>query len=60
MKLAAAHAIAGIISDAELHPEYIVPSVFDKRVAEAVAKEVEAAAHQTGVARRDIESHNRG
>ena len=52
MKLAASHAIAGIISDTELHPEYIVPSVFDKRVAEAVAREVEAAAHQTGVARR--------
>src|SRR6185369_1894718 len=52
MKLAAANAIAGIISDAELHPEYIVPSVFDKRVAEAVAREVEAAAHSTGVARR--------
>ena len=52
MKLAASTAIAGIISDAELHPEYIVPSVFDKRVAEAVAHEVEAAAHKTGVARR--------
>jgi len=52
MKLAAANAIAGIISDAELHPEYIVPSVFDKRVAEAVAKEVEEAAYKTGVARR--------
>ena len=52
MKLAASHAIAGIISDSELHPEYIVPSVFDKRVAEAVAHEVEAAAHSTGVARR--------
>ncbi len=52
MKLAASHAIAGIISDAELHPEYIVPSVFDKRVAEAVAHEVEAAAHKSGVARR--------
>jgi len=52
MKLAAANAIAGIISDTELHPEYIVPSVFDKRVAEAVAREVEAAAYQTGVARR--------
>jgi malate dehydrogenase (oxaloacetate-decarboxylating) len=52
MKLAAANAIAGIISDAELHPEYIVPSVFDKRVAEAVANEVEAAAYRTGVARR--------
>jgi len=53
MKLAAAHAIAGIISDNELHPEYIVPSVFDKRVAEAVAHEVEEAAYQTQVARRD-------
>jgi malate dehydrogenase (oxaloacetate-decarboxylating) len=53
MKLAAAHAIAGIISASELHPEYIVPSVFDKRVAEAVAREVEEAAHHTGVARRD-------
>ncbi|HEU4874932.1 MAG TPA: malic enzyme-like NAD(P)-binding protein [Pyrinomonadaceae bacterium] len=56
MKLAAANAIAGIISDAELHPEYIVPSVFDKRVAEAVAREVEGAAHRTGVARRQTES----
>lgn len=52
MKLAAANAIAGIITGAELHPEYIVPSVFDKRVAEAVAREVEAAAYATGVARR--------
>ncbi|HKP81761.1 MAG TPA: malic enzyme-like NAD(P)-binding protein [Pyrinomonadaceae bacterium] len=56
MKLAAAKAIAGIISDTELHPEYIVPSVFDKRVAEAVAREVETAAHQSGVARRQTES----
>jgi malate dehydrogenase (oxaloacetate-decarboxylating) len=55
MKLAAANAIAGIISDTELHPEYIVPSVFDKRVAEAVAREVEAAAYKTGVARRKTE-----
>lgn len=53
MKLAAAHAIAAIISDNELHPEYIVPSVFDKRVAEAVAHAVEEAAYQTHVARRD-------
>jgi malate dehydrogenase (oxaloacetate-decarboxylating) len=56
MKLAAADAIAAIISDTELQPEYIVPSVFDKRVAEAVAREVEAAAHRTGVARRRSES----
>ncbi|MDT4968109.1 MAG: hypothetical protein QOJ64_2846 [Acidobacteriota bacterium] len=53
MKVAAAHAIAGIITDTELIPEYIVPSVFDKRVAEAVAHEVEEAAYRTGVARRD-------
>ncbi|HLM25197.1 MAG TPA: hypothetical protein VK274_09080, partial [Pyrinomonadaceae bacterium] len=52
MKLAAANAIAGIITDAELHPEYIVPSVFDKRVAEAVSREVQAAAYATAVARR--------
>ena len=56
MKLAASSAIAGIISDSELQAEYIVPSVFDKRVAEAVAREVEAAAHQTGVARKWIEA----
>jgi len=55
MKLAASNAIAGIISDTELHPEYIVPSVFDKRVAEAVAREVEVAAYKTGVARRKTE-----
>ncbi len=55
MKLAASNAIAGIISDTELQPEYIVPSVFDKRVAEAVAREVEAAAYKTGVARRKTE-----
>ena len=55
MKLAAADAIARIITDAELHPEYIVPSVFDKRVAEAVAREVEVAAQKTGVARRKSE-----
>jgi malate dehydrogenase (oxaloacetate-decarboxylating) len=53
MKLAAAEAIAGIITPEELHPEYIVPSVFDKRVAEAVAREVEEAAYRTGVARRE-------
>ena len=54
MKLAAAHAIASIISSEELHPEYIVPSVFDKRVVEAVAREVEEAARRSGVARREL------
>ncbi|SMF95919.1 malate dehydrogenase (oxaloacetate-decarboxylating) [Methylomagnum ishizawai] len=52
MKLAAAHAIAGLIGEHELHREYIVPSVFDRRVAEAVAREVEEAAYHSGVARR--------
>jgi malate dehydrogenase (oxaloacetate-decarboxylating) len=53
MKLAAAHAIAAIIPDEEMNPEYIVPSVFDKRVAEAVSRDVEEAAYRTGVARRE-------
>src|SRR6185436_13835125 len=58
MKLAAAHAIGSIISEHELHPEYIVPSVFDKRVAEAVAHAVEEAAYQSRVARRDRNATN--
>jgi malate dehydrogenase (oxaloacetate-decarboxylating) len=52
MKLAAAHAIASIVAPSELDPEYIVPSVFDKRVAEAVARHVEETARLTGVVRR--------
>ena len=56
MKLAAAHAIAGIIPPEELHPDYVVPSVFDRRVAEAVARDVEEAAFRTGVARRERRS----
>src|SRR5215475_13811219 len=52
MKLAAAHAIAGCVSRGELGPEYIIPSVFNKRVAPAVASEVARAAQKTGVARR--------
>jgi malate dehydrogenase (oxaloacetate-decarboxylating) len=53
MKIAAANAIAGIVGEDELHADYIIPSVFDKRVAKAVAKEVEEAALETGVARRE-------
>jgi len=53
MKLAAAHAIAGIITPEELHTDYIIPSVFDRRVSEAVAAGVEDAAHASGVARRE-------
>lgn len=51
MKLAAAKAIAYIIKDEELSPDYIVPSAFDKRVVENVAKEVALAAIRTGVNR---------
>ena len=53
MKLAAAHAIADIVGD-ERGAEYIVPSVFDHHVTEAVAKAVSAAAVEDGVARRAI------
>ncbi|MBA3601565.1 MAG: NAD-dependent malic enzyme [Acidobacteria bacterium] len=53
MKLAAANAIAEIITENELYSDYIIPSVFDRRVGEAVAQRVEAAAYATGVARRE-------
>ncbi len=52
MKLAAAQAIASVVKPDELGPEYIVPSVFNRDVAPAVATAVAAAAEQTGVARR--------
>jgi len=52
MEVAAAHAIASVIPDDELGPEYIVPSVFNRDVAPRVAAEVAAAAEKSGVARR--------
>ena len=51
MKIAAARALASLISDAELCAEYIIPAAFDKRVGAAVAKAVSAAAVKSGVAR---------
>lgn len=51
MKMAAAKAIAGLISDEERCAEYIIPAAFDKRVAPAVAKAVAEAARISGVAR---------
>ena len=51
MKLAAARAIAGVISEDELAPDYIIPDSFDERVAAAVAEAVAAAARETGAAR---------
>ncbi|HEX9000833.1 MAG TPA: malic enzyme-like NAD(P)-binding protein [Blastocatellia bacterium] len=53
MKLAAAHAIASVIGPEELHPEYIIPSVFNRQVYPLVAKAVEEAARRSGVARRE-------
>lgn len=51
MKVAAAYAIAGIVSDEELNADYILPAAFDARVKDAVAKAVAEAAVKTGVAR---------
>jgi malate dehydrogenase (oxaloacetate-decarboxylating) len=56
MKVAAARAIAGVIGDDELHAEYIIPSVFNRRVAEAVAEAVAESAVASGVARRAREA----
>ena len=51
MKVAAAYAIASIVSDDELNDEYILPYAFDKRIGKAVAKAVIEAAKKTGEAR---------
>jgi len=50
MKLAAAHALAELVSEDELSPEYILPRAFDPRVGKAVAAAVAAAARKSGVA----------
>ena len=52
MKLAAARAIADLISDEELSADYILPKAFDPRVGRAVAKAVAQAARESGVARK--------
>jgi len=51
MKMAAAHALADLITDEELCADYIIPKAFDPRVGPAVAKAVAEAARRTGVAR---------
>ena len=51
MKIAAAHALAGLISDEELSADYIIPAAFDPRVKDAVASAVAQAARDSGVAR---------
>jgi malate dehydrogenase (oxaloacetate-decarboxylating) len=51
MKMAAARALAGLISDEELSEDYIIPKAFDPRVGPAVAAAVAQAARDSGVAR---------
>ena len=51
MKVAAANALANLISDDELNADYIIPAAFDERVGPAVASAVAEAARATGVAR---------
>ena len=51
MKMAAAEAIASLISEEELSADYVIPAAFDKRVGPAVAKAVAEAARKSGVAR---------
>jgi malic enzyme len=52
MKIAAAHAIASLVSEEELNPDFIIPNAFDLRVGKAVAEAVAQAARDTGVARK--------
>ena len=51
MKIAAAKALAGLISDEELNADYLIPAAFDPRVKDAVANAVKQAAYDSGVAR---------
>jgi len=51
MKIAAAYAIAGLVSDSELSADYLLPQAFDPRVGPTVAAAVEKAARESGVAR---------
>ncbi|MCA9152022.1 MAG: hypothetical protein KDA92_22115, partial [Planctomycetales bacterium] len=56
MKIAAAQAIADIVPEGDLRPDYIVPSVFDRRVAQAVANAVAQVATDIGLARRQCKA----
>ena len=55
MKVAATYAIADLITEDELKPDYVIPAAFDPRVAPAVAKAVAKAAIESGVARKQID-----
>jgi malate dehydrogenase (oxaloacetate-decarboxylating) len=54
MKVAAAYAIAGLVSDEELNADYILPAAFDPRVKDAVAQATREAAIRSGVARKPV------
>ncbi len=58
MKLAAARALASVIPDDNLSPDYIIPTVFDERIVPAMAEAVEEAAHETGAAREAREEED--
>ena len=58
MKLAAARALASVIPDENLSPDYIIPTVFDERIVPAMAEAVEEAAHETGAAREAREEED--
>ncbi|WP_286945601.1 NAD(P)-dependent malic enzyme [Acetobacterium sp. UBA5834] len=51
MKIAAAYAIAGLVTDSELRSDFIIPNAFDHRIKDAVAKAVAKAAKESGVSR---------
>ena len=51
MKIAAAYALANLVSDSELKPDYIIPAAFDPRIRDAVANATAEAARKSGVAR---------
>ncbi|MGY4691379.1 NAD(P)-dependent malic enzyme [Salibacterium sp. K-3] len=57
MKLAAAYAIADLLDDNELHPDYVIPSPLDSRVVKAVSRAVAEKAVQTGAATPGIQKH---
>jgi malate dehydrogenase (oxaloacetate-decarboxylating) len=57
MKLAAAYAIASCVGKEELSEDYIIPSMFNRKVAQIVAREVSRAAHRTKVARRTSKAY---
>ncbi|MEH7120996.1 malic enzyme-like NAD(P)-binding protein [Neobacillus vireti] len=58
MKLAAVYAIAGLISDNDLNPDYIIPDPFDPRVAAHVAEAVAKAAIEIGVAQKNVKTED--